>query len=134
MSKASDDEQVQRAVEQRMRELEELYGRVPLVPQVLSERPDIFLPYTTLADAAMQRTKHLDRRTAELAAIAAGSALASAHCLNVHIDAAFREGAKHDEVLEAMQIGAFMAMTRSESVALRALQEAEGRAANNGKS
>lgn len=134
MSKASDDERVQRAVEQRMRELEELYGRVPLVPQVLSERPDIFLPYTTLADAAMQRTKHLDRRTAELAAIAAGSALASAHCLSVHIDAAFREGAKHDEVLEAMQIGAFMAMTRSESVALRALQEAEGRAANAGRS
>ncbi|MDD1746983.1 MAG: carboxymuconolactone decarboxylase family protein [Methanomassiliicoccales archaeon] len=123
MSKEPKDEGVEREVKRRLAELERLYGRVPLVAQVLSTRPDIFLAYSDYSDVALNRPMHLDRKTAELAAVAAGSALASQHCLNVHLEAAIKAGANDDEILESVLIGSFMAMTRSQSVALRMFQE-----------
>jgi AhpD family alkylhydroperoxidase len=66
---------------------------------------------------------HLDRKTAELAAVAAGSAVASEHCLNVHIEAAFNAGASMDEILESIMMGAFMSLTKSQSIALRKLED-----------
>jgi AhpD family alkylhydroperoxidase len=94
---------------------------------VLSEHPEVFLAYSDYSNVALQRTKHLDRKTAELAAVAAGSALASQHCLTVHIEAAFKAGADREEVLESLLLGAFMAMTRSQSVSLRSFQEVEAK-------
>ena len=129
MSKKVKDEEVEREVKARLAELERLYGRVPFVAQVLSQRPDIFLAYSEYSDATLNRPVHLDRKTAELAAVAAGSALASQHCLSIHLDAAVKAGADNDEILEAVLIGSFMSMTRSQSVALRMFQEicVEGR-------
>lgn len=114
---------VRKEVERRLAELESLYGKIPVVAQVLSERPDIYLAYSDYSEVALQTPAHLDRKTTELAAVAAGSALASKHCLGVHLDAASKAGATKDEILEAMLIGSFMAMTRSQSVSLRMLQE-----------
>jgi len=129
MSEKVKDEEVEREVKARLAELERLYGRVPFVAQVLSQRPDIFLAYSEYSDATLNRPLHLDRKTAELAAVAAGSALASQHCLGIHLDAAVKAGADNDEILEAVLIGSFMSMTRSQSVALRMFQEicVEGR-------
>jgi 4-carboxymuconolactone decarboxylase len=127
------DEKVEREVQRRLVELERLYGRVPLVAQVLSERPDIFLAYSDYSDATLNRPMHLDRKTAELAAVAAGSALASQHCLGVHLEAAIKAGATDDEILESVLIGSFMAMTRSQSVALRMFQELHGSLEDEGK-
>jgi len=56
-------------------------------------------------------------------AVAAGSALASQHCLSIHLEAAIKAGANDDEILESVLIGSFMAMTRSQSVALRMFQD-----------
>jgi AhpD family alkylhydroperoxidase len=123
MKKKLKDEEVDREVKARLAELERLYGKVPYVAQVLSQRPDIFLAYSEYSDATLNRPTHLDRKTAELAAVAAGSALASQHCLNVHLEAAVKAGADNDEILEAVLIGSFMSMTRSQSVALRMFQE-----------
>jgi AhpD family alkylhydroperoxidase len=94
-----------------------------LVAEVLSQRPDIYIAYSDYSDASLNRPMHLDRKTAELAAVAAGSALASQHCLSIHLEAAVKAGADKDEVLEAILIGSFMALTRSQSVALRMFQE-----------
>jgi AhpD family alkylhydroperoxidase len=105
--------------------IEALYGRVPLVPEILSQRPDIFLPYFQFSNAVLLHPKHLDRKTLELAAVAAGSALASEHCLSVHLDQARAAGASQDEILEAIMVGAFMTMTRSQSVALRSFKAME---------
>ena len=117
------DEKVEREVKRRLAELERLYGRVPLVAQVLSTRPNIYLAYSDYSDVALNRPMHLDRKTAELAAVAAGSALASQHCLSIHLEAAIKSGANDDEILESVLIGSFMAMTRSQSVALRMFQD-----------
>jgi AhpD family alkylhydroperoxidase len=102
--------------------IEALYGRVPLVPEMLATRPDIFLPYFGFSTAVLFEPKHLDRKTLELAAVAAGSALASEHCLGVHLEQAEAAGASRDEIFEAIMVGAFMTMTRSQSVALRAFK------------
>jgi len=122
--KAGKGQQVEDAeVKSRLEQIKELYGMVPLVPQVLSERPDLFLPYFDLSEATLFHPQHLDRKTLELAAVAAGSALASEHCLTVHIDQARRAGASKDELLEAILVGALMSMTKSQSVSLRVLKD-----------
>jgi AhpD family alkylhydroperoxidase len=117
------DKEMEREVKRRLAELERLYGRVPFVAQALSERPDIFLAYSDYSDAALNRPVHLDRKTAELAAVAAGSALASQHCLSIHLEAAAKAGADKEEILEALLLGSFMSMTKSQSVALRMFQD-----------
>jgi len=110
-------------VARRLEETKKLLGIVPFVPQFLSTRPDIFIPYHDLSLKVMLCPDHMDRKTSELAAVAAGSALASEHCLNVHIEAAFNAGASKDEILESIMMGAFMSLTKSQSIALRKLEE-----------
>ena len=110
-------------VARRLKETKEMFGFVPFVPQFLSTRPDIFIPYHDLSRKVMLRPDHMDRKTSELAAVAAGSAIASEHCLNVHIEAAFDAGASKDEILESIMMGAFMSLTKSQSIALRKLEE-----------
>jgi AhpD family alkylhydroperoxidase len=122
-SKASKKADERAEVARRLEETKELFGTVPFVPQFLSTRPDIFIPYHDLSHKVMLCPDHLDHKTAELAAVAAGSAIASEHCLNVHIEAAFNAGASKDEILESIMMGAFMALTKSQSIALRKLDE-----------
>jgi len=81
------------------------------------------LPYSDLTDRVLLNPKHLDKKTAELAVIAATSALSGEHCLAVHLAQAMKYGASKDEIVEAMMIGAFMSMTVSQSVSLRKLKE-----------
>jgi len=100
----------------------EEYGFVPLVSEVMSDRPDLFLPYSEISAGLFFRPKHMDRRTAELAAITAGAALGSENCLSVHIPQAFKLGVSEEAVLEAMILGAFMSMNRSNSIAFRCLK------------
>ncbi len=100
------------------------YGFVPLVSEMMSKRPDVYLPYSELSSALFFKPKFLDRRTAELAAIAAGAALGSDNCLNVHIPQALKLGVGEEEVLEAIFVGAFMSLNRSNSIALRCLKTA----------
>lgn len=102
------------------------YGFIPLVSEMMSKRPDVYLPYSDLSSALFFRPKNLDRRTAELAAIAAGAALGSENCLNVHIPQAMKIGVSEEEVLEAIFVGAFMSLNRSNSIALRCLKAATG--------
>lgn len=113
-------------VEGCLASIEALYGMVPFVPQVLAERPDLFLPYYELSKAVLFEPKHLDRKTLELAAVAAGSALASEHCLTVHLQQAEAAGASRDEILEALLVGSYMTLTRSQSVSLRAFKKMGG--------
>jgi len=103
--------------------IQELYGRIPLVSQVLSRRPDMFIPYFELSKSTIYSTKHLDPKTMELAAVCASSAMASEHCLNVHIEQASNYGASKEEIFEALILGSMMAMTKSQSVASRKFLE-----------
>jgi AhpD family alkylhydroperoxidase len=120
---AKEDDQNER-LKKVLQRVREEYGFIPLVAQVMSSRPDIYLPYSEMSSKLFFNPKHLDQRTAELAAISAGAALGSENCLGVHIPQAIKIGVSEDEILEAMLIGSFMNMNRSNSVAFRCLKTA----------
>jgi hypothetical protein len=40
----------------------EEYGFVPLVSEVMSDRPDLFLPYSEISSGLFFKPKHMDRR------------------------------------------------------------------------
>jgi AhpD family alkylhydroperoxidase len=117
------DRAVAELVKERLDAIEAEFGQIPLVAKELSAYPDVFLPYSELMDRVLLSPRHMDKKSAELAAIAAGSALAGEHCLAVHLKQATKYGATKDEIREAIMIGAFVAMTSSNSVAFRKLKE-----------
>ena len=107
--------------------IKEEYGFIPLVNQVLSQRPDIFVPAANFGKAALEgKQQKLERKTAYLCAISSATALGAEHCLNVQMKHAVSAGASKDEILEAMVIGSYMAMTRAQSYAFRKYDEMFG--------
>jgi 4-carboxymuconolactone decarboxylase len=110
-------------VEKVLDRVRKVYGQVPLVTEVLSRRPDMFIPYSDLSSAVLYKPKFMDQKSMELAAIAAGSALGAEHCLLVHFKQAAKYGASEDEMFDAVMVGAMMAMTSSQAVAFRVLTE-----------
>ena len=113
------EERVQRVLDR----VKKVYGQVPLVSEILSKRPDMFIPYSDLSSAILFKPKFMDQKSMELAAIAAGSALGAEHCLMVHFKQAAKYGASEDEMFDAVMVGAMMAMTASQAVAFRKLGE-----------
>lgn len=103
--------------------IKEEYGFVPVVNQVLCTRPDLFLPMCNLAKAVLEADGDIDRKHRYLCAVSAAAALGGEHCVNVQTKHAIAAGATKDEVLEAMVIGSYMAMTRSQSYAFRKYAE-----------
>jgi len=89
--------------------------------------PTLFIPYTDLSRRLIIEPQHLSMKEMELAAVSAGAALGSEHCLNVHIPQAKKFGASREEIIETVMIGCFMAMTKGQSIAFRKLDELEDR-------
>ena len=100
------------------------YGFIPLVNQVLSERPDLFIPAANLGKAVLEgKGQKLERKTAYLCAISAATSIGGEHCIDVQMKHAVAAGASKDEILESMMIGSYMAMTHSQSYAFRKYKE-----------
>ncbi|NYT11832.1 MAG: carboxymuconolactone decarboxylase family protein [Methanomassiliicoccales archaeon] len=114
-------------VKERLEKIRKVYGFTPLVSEVLSERGDIFIPFTDLTASVFFRPKHLDQKTVELAAISSAAALASEHCLGVHIEQAKSLGVTEEEIFEAMMVGSMMSMNRSQSIAFRKFKDSRSR-------
>ena len=126
--KSESDRHGEERVKRVLERIEKVYGHIPLVSETLSQRPEIFLPFSELSGAVMYKPKYLDQKSMELAAIAAGTALGAEHCLSVHFHQAAKYGATEDEMFDAIMVGAMMAMTASLAVAYRTLAEfKEGR-------
>jgi len=109
-----------------LRAIEREYGFIPVVNQVLSERPDMFIPAANLGRAVLEGKGDLDRKTRYLAAVSAAAALGGQHCVRVQMKHAAQAGATKDEIMECLMIGSYMAMTRSQSYALREYAEMFG--------
>ena len=117
------EEELQKEMEERLKRIADHYEQMPLICSTLAQEPDLFIPYTDLSRRLLLEPGSLNAREAELAAVAAGAALSSEHCLDLHISQAMRSGASKADVMEAIMIGSFMAMTCGLSVGLRKLQE-----------
>jgi alkylhydroperoxidase/carboxymuconolactone decarboxylase family protein YurZ len=122
-----EDPEQRKATDKILKAIEEQFGFIPVVNQVLSERPDIFIPGVSFSQSVLERGDGaIPKKERYLCAISAAAAVCGEYCLKVQIRHAIDEGATKDEILEAIMIGSFMSMTRSESYALRAYADAFG--------
>jgi len=110
-------------VEAILRSIEKEYGFIPLVSEVLSERPDLFIPSVNVNRSVFYGRLKLDKKVRHIAAISAAAASGAEHCLAVQMGLAVKYGATKDEILEAIQIGCVMSMTNSQAHALRKYRE-----------
>ena len=115
--------ELRRRTDEAVARIREEYGFVPVVNQVLSERPDLFLPMTELSRAVLEGDGDMDRKQRFLCAVSAATAAGGEYCVKVQSQHALDAGATRDEVLEAMTIGSYMAMTRAQSYAFRKYAE-----------
>jgi 4-carboxymuconolactone decarboxylase len=106
-------------------DVEEMLGVVPFIFTILRDRPEAFA-LSTLADYRISRPDSLDPKTAELIAVAAAAGVGAENCLKVHIGAALKEGAFHDEILDALLIAAMIGKTRVLASSLRQFHEVCG--------
>ena len=124
MEKDDRAEELKIKAEGVLKRIEKVYGFVPLINQVLSNKPEALFPFVELNKVALFGKGELSLKVRELTAISAATALGGEHCLSVHIQMAIKHGANESEILEAMIIGSLMCMTKSQSSAFRAYQEA----------
>jgi len=109
--------------EKILRAIEKEYGFVPIVNEVLSERPDLFIPAAGAGRSVFSGKGELDKKVRYLNALAAASALGAEHCIKVQMEQAVKAGATRNEILETMQIAAVMSMTHVQSYAFRKFRE-----------
>ena len=114
-----EDPKEREITEKILKAIEDQFGFIPVVNQVLSERPDMFIPSANLGKAVLEGKGELDPKMRYLAAVSAAAALGGQHCVRVQMHHAAQAGATKDEILESIIIGSYMAMTRSQSYALR---------------
>ncbi|MFA6804260.1 MAG: carboxymuconolactone decarboxylase family protein [Candidatus Methanomethylophilaceae archaeon] len=102
------------------------YGSVPLVTEVLAERPEKFIPLVHTATQIMEKDSSFDAKTRYLLALSAAVALGGEHCIRLQMNHAMSAGATRDEVLETLLISSYMSMTRSQSYSFRIFLETYG--------
>lgn len=118
-----DDPELRNKADAILKATKEAYGFVPVVNQVLSERPDLFVPMAGVARAVLEGDGDLGKKQRFLCAVSAATAIGGEYCVKVQAQHAIDAGATRDEVLEAMTIGSYMAMTRAQSYAFRKYAE-----------
>ncbi len=102
-------------------------GELGFLLKVLKERPRTFNPYLLKGLTVYREPKALDRRTAELAAVAAAAALHCEHCLEAHMARAAAEGASLDEIMDTLLIAGAISESSLLSVAFRKFKQLEGK-------
>ncbi len=86
---------------QWMDNIDEEYGRAPLIFKKMAERPEVLISHL-LYKNAVTKTSALDRKTIELISMAVGAALRCPHCTSYHMQAAAKKGASREEILEVI--------------------------------
>ncbi|MCL2143434.1 MAG: carboxymuconolactone decarboxylase family protein [Methanomassiliicoccaceae archaeon] len=120
MCQEKSDEEITKDI---LRSIERDYGFIPLVNEVLSERPDLFIPSANIGRSVFYGKCELTRKVRHLTALAAAAALGADHCMAVQMQLAVKFGATRNEILETMQIASVVAMTNAQSHAFRKFKE-----------
>lgn len=94
--------------EDLLKEIENEYGRVPLIFKRMSERPEILISHL-LYKGAVVETSQLEPKMIELISVAVGAALQCSHCVEYHMQAAIAKGATRAEILEVILIAGLLA-------------------------
>ncbi|MDN7011481.1 carboxymuconolactone decarboxylase family protein [Methanoculleus sp. FWC-SCC3] len=94
--------------EDLLREIENEYGRVPLIFERMAERPEILISHL-LYKGAVVETSQLEPKMIELISLAVGAALKCSHCVEYHMQSAMAKGATRAEILEVILIAGMLA-------------------------
>lgn len=94
--------------EDLLREIENEYGRVPLIFERMAERPEILISHL-LYKGAVVETSQLEPKMIELISLAVGAALKCNHCVEYHLQSAMAKGATRAEILEVILIAGMLA-------------------------
>ncbi|MFO0753050.1 MAG: carboxymuconolactone decarboxylase family protein [Thermodesulfovibrionales bacterium] len=113
--------------------IEERRGGLGFLLGVLKERPRTFNPYLLKGMSVYHEPSAIDRKTAELAAVAAAAALSCEHCLEAHINNAVDEGASLEEVMDVILVAGAIAESSLLSVAFRKFKQKEGKMKRKGQ-
>lgn len=105
--------------------IEEFFGFVPKIFQVISKNPELLKTYFDKVEKLMKNDT-LPTLTKEFISIGAAVAAGSEYCLNTHIDVATSFGAKEEEILLAILIGASISETAALSKSLRVYEDKIG--------
>jgi AhpD family alkylhydroperoxidase len=108
-------------------EIEEQRGGLGFLLEMLKRRPRTFNPYLLKGMSIYREPSALDRKTVELVAVGAATALHCEHCLEAHMNRAVEEGASEEEVLDAILVAAAISESSALSVALRKFRQMEGK-------
>jgi len=96
-------ESQKKETEKRLKAVEHAYGAIPPVNQILSERPDMFIPNFDLGDSLFREKTVFDIKTKHLFALAAAAALSGEYCMKAQMAHAKDAGATDEEVLEVLE-------------------------------
>ncbi|WP_214020608.1 carboxymuconolactone decarboxylase family protein [Methanoculleus sp.] len=94
--------------EELLREIENEYGRVPLIFERMAERPEILISHL-LYKGSVVETSQLEPKVIELISLAVGAALKCSHCVEYHMQSAMAKGATRAEILEVILIAGMLA-------------------------
>ncbi len=107
--------------------LEDKSGHLGFLLSTLKKRHKTFSPYVLKGISVYREPATIDKKTAELAAISAATALRCEHCLDAHMGRAMEEGATLEEILDVMLISAAICESSTLSVAFRKFKQFEGK-------
>jgi AhpD family alkylhydroperoxidase len=102
-------------------------GELGFLLGMLKKRPRSFNPYVLKGLSIYKEPSSLDRKTAELVAIGAATALNCEHCLEAHIPRAIGEGATLEDIMDAILVSGAISESSALSVAFRKFLQQEGK-------
>ncbi|OPY37445.1 MAG: Carboxymuconolactone decarboxylase family protein [Methanoregula sp. PtaU1.Bin051] len=105
-----------------MKAIEVDYGRVPLIFQRMSERPEVLISHL-LYKGTVAETSPLDPKYVELISMAVGAALKCPHCTGYHMQAAVKMGATREEILEVILLAGMISNSSVLANAYRIVDE-----------
>jgi AhpD family alkylhydroperoxidase len=107
-------------------------GELGFLLKVMKERPRNFNPFLFKGMAIYKEPSSLDRKTVELVAIGAATALHCEHCLEAHMKRAMDIGATLDEIMDAILVAGAISESSALSVAFRKYKQLEGKVKRSG--
>jgi len=113
-------------------DIERKRGGLGFLLSTLRERPRTFNPYI-LKGKSVYNPLALDKKTAELVAVASASALRCEHCLDAHMDGAIREGATMEEIMDVLLISGAISESSTLSVAFRKFKQKKAKTKKHSK-
>ncbi len=102
-------------------------GELGFLLKVMKERPRNFNPFLFKGMAIYKEPSSLDRKTVELVAIGAATALHCEHCLEAHMKRAMDLGTTLDEIMDAILVAGAISESSALSVAFRKYKQLEGK-------